>query len=269
MDFVIQDTLLSSAQLLLVKDAVEGLPHQFVGLIPFSREITSDKPIVGLDHIPYGSTSFVETAHELGWKGLSFDLEKFSYGTACANRDDMLNAGNILPAGEMASYLETLSEDDDIFIRPAHDLKQFSGSIYSVKEAKKFFLDAMASATSASYKIEADHPIVTAKPKNILIEWRWFIVGGEVIDGSMYRRNGQLKKEHVMDADLQNAAQVLADKWLPDSCCVMDTALLDSGDMKIVEFNCINGSGFYDHDMRKIMKAWFDFHNPSERSENT
>lgn len=255
-DFVVQHNLLSNDLLTAVKDAVQNLPHQFVGLIPFSREITSDKPIEGTNHIPYGSTSFVEATHALGWRGLSFDIEQFSYETACANRDDMLNGGNIHPAAKILEFLKTLPEDENIFMRPAHDLKQFSGSVYSVRDAVDFLTDAMQTASSGSYKIDRNMLLVVAQSKNILIEWRWFIIGGKVIDGSMYRRNGQLTKNHVNDEGLKTFSQLLADKWLPDSCCVMDTALLDSGETKVVEFNCINASGFYDHDIKKILKAW-------------
>ena len=61
-----------------------------------------------MDHIPYGSTSFVQAVHVLGWKGLSFDIEQFNYKTACANRDDMLSAETILPAIKMVQFLENL-----------------------------------------------------------------------------------------------------------------------------------------------------------------
>lgn len=259
MDFVIQYNLFSEDNLVKVKEAVANLPHQFVGLIPFSREITSNEPIIGLDHIPYGSTSFVETTYELDWKGLSFDPKKFSYDIACNNRDDMLNRGRILPVRKAIDFLKRIYADSDwshTFIRPAHDLKQFAGAVYPVKEAIEFLTDATETTSSGSYKIEDGTLIVVSYTKKILIEWRWFIVGGEVTDGSMYRRNGQLIKEHLDYPDLQMQAQTLADKWLPNPCCVMDLALLDSGDIKVVEFNCINGSGFYHHDIKKIMTTW-------------
>lgn len=261
MDFIIQHNMLSNDILLPLLEAVKGLPHQFVGLIPFSREITSNQPIMGLDHIPYGSTSFVETTYELGWKGLSFDKKYFSYNTACHARSDMLNEGRILPAVEMVDYLRSLDPEDSIFMRPDPDLKQFSGSVYIIKEALDFLIDAMACTSSGSYKIEPDFLIVASQPKEILGEWRWFVVNGKVIDGSSYRLNGRLGKIHVEGGSFHNNAQELADKWLPSPCCVMDIALLPDSGFKVIEFNCINGSGFYNHDMKKIMKAWWDYHN--------
>ena len=90
-------------------------------------------------------------------------------------------------------------------------------------------------------------PIVVAKPKEIEQEWRWFIVDGKIVDGSTYRLNGQLVKKHEDNPLVIKSAQQLALSWLPDDCCVMDVARVD-GQLKVVEFNCINASGFYDHD---------------------
>lgn len=260
MKFVIQCNMLKESQLLAIKEAVEGLPHQFVGLIPFSREITCDSPIEGLSYIPYGSTSFVETAYELRWRGLSFDPVRFTCDMACANRDDMLNSDWVrLGAEHMVEHLKTRDKASDIFMRPNHDLKQFSGAVYTAEEAIDFLNDAIACASSGSYKIDKDFLIMVSKPKNILVEWRWFIIDGKVIDGSMYRRKGQLNKVHVNDIILYDEAQDFADKWLPHPNCVMDIALLEDNKKKIVEFNCINGSGFYDHDIKKVMTAWFQY----------
>jgi hypothetical protein len=54
-------------------------------------------------------------------------------------------------------------------------------------------------------------------------------------------------------------AQELANKWLPDQCCVMDLALVED-ELKVIEFNCINSSGFYDHDVDAIFKALWKYH---------
>lgn len=259
MDIIIQHNMLKTSLLLKVREAVQHLPHKFVGLIPFSREITSDHPIEGLNHIPYGSTSFVETAIDLKWSGLLFDKEKFTYRCAVKNRGDMLNDEMIAPAKDVVSYLSGLDGKSDIFIRPSHDLKQFSGYVSMVSEALDFFKDAMNCTSSGSYRIEPDLDIVVSTPKNIISEWRWFIVGNSVIDGSLYRHRGELVKSHVEDNDIFNAAQISAMDWLLSACCVMDTCLLDDRQYKVVEFNCINGSGFYDYDIKKIMTALYEY----------
>jgi hypothetical protein len=101
---------------------------------------------------------------------------------------------------------------------------------------------------------------VLCEPQNIKAEWRWFVVGGKVISGSMYRAHNQLRKMRVVEQDLINEAQLLADKWLPDECCVMDLALVGE-ELKVIEFNCINSSGFYDNDVNAIFEALWNYHN--------
>ncbi len=254
-DFIIQHNLLSASMLEDVRLAVQGLPHTFVGLIPFSREITSNEPIIGLDHIPYGSTSFVETAEELGWSGLCFDRDKQSYFEAAWNRDDMLNGGTILAASMALPFIKQL--EGDLFMRPSDDLKKFTGSVFTPQEAEKFLTDAMSQPSSAYEKIKDDDLIVIGPVRQIVAEWRWFIIGGKVVDGSWYRLNGELVKTHVNDRELTDEAQEFSDGWLPHENCVMDLCELADGSKKVIEFNCINGSGFYQHDVKKIFHAWY------------
>jgi hypothetical protein len=55
-------------------------------------------------------------------------------------------------------------------------------------------------------------------------------------------------------------AQKLANGWMPNEVVAMDVALTDLG-VKIVEFNCFNCSGIYDHDVPKIVNEVSDFTN--------
>ena len=250
---------MNAEQLQLTKDAVAPYPHQFVGMIPFSREITSDTPIVGNDYIPYGSTLMTTVAlNEYKWKGLFFDLDKFNYATADQFRSDMLNSGMILSLVETIQFMRTEGGNRDWFIRPSQDLKQFSGQVIHAKECADWLQDAMECDSSGSYKMEWDTPIVVSEPVNIQAEWRWFIVDGKVVSGSMYRAHNQPRKERVIEQELIHEAQVSANGWLPSPCCVMDLALV-GGELKIIEFNCINASGFYDNDVSAIFRELYNY----------
>ena len=98
--------------------------------------------------------------------------------------------------------------------------------------------------------------VVLCNPKPIQAEWRWFIVNGKIVSGSMYRCHGQLRNIRETDPAVIEEAQALADMWLPFDTVVMDTAITeDSNDVKVIEFNCINSSGFYDNDVVAIFDA--------------
>lgn len=259
MEFIIQHNLMNEGQLKLTKDAVEKYPHRFVGLIPFSREITSDEPLIGTNFIPYGSTLFTTLVYEMGWKGLHFDLSKFNYRKSMLMRSDMLNGDNLFFFGPISTAVGILKRADPhklFFIRPSEDLKQFSGQVIEAKECADWLEDAMLCDTSGS---DANTDVVISNPVNIQAEWRWFVVDGKIVDGSMYRANNQLIKKHETDRKVIDEAQTFADKWLPDPCCCMDLALVD-GKLKVIEFNCINSSGFYNHDVSKIFDALWEYH---------
>lgn len=240
-----------------IKKAIVDLPHQYVGVIPFSREIQPEPQ--GTDYIPYGSTLFTNLALDLGFEGLHFDLAKFDYLESVKHRYDMLNDEYIVPIKHAIEFFNIESPNKQYFIRPSKDLKQFSGQCIEAAEAFKWLKDALECDSTGTYKLTEDTNIVIASPKDIQAEWRHFIVNGKIVSSSMYRARKQLVKRRELDQTVLDEAQKLADVWLPDSCCVMDTALVDN-EVKVIEFNCINSSGFYDHDIKEIFTKLYDFH---------
>jgi len=257
MKFLIQYNLMAESQLEAVKSAALPYPHQYVGVIPFSNEITTaeGEEIVGTDYIPYGSTLMSTIGLDLGWKGLYFDLEQFNYEAAVANRDDMLNDGAIMTVEETIDFMRA-STQEQWFIRPSLDLKHFAGQVIERIECVKWLTQALSCSSSETKRMYKDMKIVVATPQNIQAEWRWFVVGGKVVDGSMYRSHGQLIKQHETDPKVIAEAQTFADKWSPNRNVVMDLALVDN-ELKVIEFNCINCSGFYNHNVRKIFDALY------------
>jgi len=258
MKFLIQHNLMHEESLRKVQHAVQNFPHEFIGLVPFSREITSNVPLEGVDFIPYGSTLLTTLALDLGWKGLFFDPDQ-DYSKAMLHRYDMLNDELCLSAADVIRYLSLSSNQElEWFIRPSQDLKHFSGQVMKTREILAWFKDAMSADMSGTYKIDEDLMIILAAPKKIQAEWRWFIVDGKIVDGSMYRAHGQMRQSHEKDPMLVREAQQFADIWLPSPCCVMDLALVDD-EMKVIEFNCINSSGFYKHDVDLIFKKLWEY----------
>lgn len=258
MKFLIQENSMNREQLYSIHEAVKDFPFGFVKVLPFDDKITSDFPIEGKDWIPYGSTSFTNISAEKGFKGLHYDLSKMNYSECVKNRDDMLNEGFIGTIEQALIYLEDNFPDDLFFVRPSEDTKQFAGYVDNVKNIIRHLEYMVECQSEGTYSMSKDDMIVLSEPRIIQMEWRYFIIGGKIIDGSIYRSRGNLYKEHETDRDVLEEAQSLADRWLPDQCCVMDVALVDD-ELKVIEFNCINSSGFYDHDVDKIFKEWYEY----------
>ncbi len=256
--FAVQTNLMNNEQLEKVRAAVERYPHQWIDIIPFSRDITSEEEVSGTDYIPYGSTLLTNLALDLGWTGLYFDLSKMNYGHWLNNHPDMLN-DTIMSAKEAVEFLDKQNKDGLWFTRPSHDLKEYSGAVLPAKEIKDMLESRTSShPSSGTYYLDPNTPVILTSVKPIQAEWRWFICGGEIVSGSMYRAHGQLRKLREMDDEVIREAQSLADKWLPHECVVMDTCVVEGSDsVKVVEFNCINSSGFYDHDIPTIFdRLW-------------
>lgn len=255
MKFVIQRNLLNENQLNRTFDAVKSFPHVLIDMKPFHEEIFSDDPLDGFNYIPYGSTLFTLEASKRGWRGLSFDLDMLNYETFLKNHPNMLN-DNVLTVAEAIEFLKKQDPNKEWFTRPSKDLKQFSGQVIKSTELWLWLESMTLAVGGGSYYMPPDEKIVLSSPKNVQAEWRWFIVGGKIVSGSMYRAHNQLRKLRELDSSVINEAQTLADIWLPHECVVMDTALVD-GKVCVVEFNCINSSGFYDNDVPLIFSEWW------------
>ena len=257
MKFVIQFNLINEEQLLKIKEGVEKFPHEYVSVLPFSHEIKADGPLEGIDYIPYGSTLFITLAHELKWKGCYFDLNTFHYKASVDNRKDMLNS-NVLTIKEALEFLKTQPEDKQWFTRPSKDLKQFTGLVNPTHELISYFTNALLADSSSIAQLKPDTDIVLCEPQNIDAEYRWFVVNRKIVSGSYYRHSGFMMRKQITDPEMIKEAQTFADGWLPHDNCVMDLALVD-GKIKVIEFNCLNGSGFYDNDVNAIFEALWNY----------
>jgi hypothetical protein len=250
--------MINNDHLLEVQYATQGMPVEYVGVIPFQDEITSEEPLVGVNYIPYGSTKFTRLAHERGFVGNCFN-ENMNYRTFLENRDDMLNNG-VFKLDEAIEYLSQVSGDRMFFTRPNKDLKEFVGMVERADKLIEWFQNAQITESSVCVQFNKDIEVVLSEPRDIQAEYRWFVVGGKVISGSMYKYKDRLHKVRVTEIEAIDEAQAFADKWLPHDTCCMDLCLVDD-EVKVVEFNCINSCGFYDNDVQAIFKALWERFN--------
>lgn len=256
--WVIQTNLLNDTQVNAIwYAAIEaGCEVHPAIVIPFQDELGNESEIPEMDGtvIPYGSCKLTKLSKKRGWNGNCYDENTFDVQVWNACRHDMLNSdAEIMRVKDTVKFFEsdtTADEEDYWFIRPVKDLKEFSGTVAQVADIKNW----MCSPKSGNFSFGDDTLIMLSPTKKIYSESRFFVVGGKVVDGSYYRMGGRLMSHHITQPELYALAQEIADKWLPHECCVMDLADTDQG-VKVIEFNTINSSGFYDHDVKKIVNA--------------
>lgn len=250
--WLIQTNLIANDQLVKLGHAVVDLkiPFEECIVIPFDDtplKIQSEDKVI----IPYGSTRLTKSAKIAGLKGLYFDEPQFRSDVWSANRNDMLNADALILTIENAyKFMDENTSEDPWFIRPVNDLKAFSGCLIDRNQFRSW----IDGASHGGYTFDDMQEIVIAKPKKIKAEWRYFIVDHKIVDGSLYNVNGRLFKEHVTEKDVIEEAQKFADLWTPDDVVCMDLALTHDG-LKVIEFNCFNSTGWYDHNISAVVKA--------------
>lgn len=251
--WAIQTNFIAEDQIRRVWTAAEdaGARVQEIKVIPFSDELGNEVPELDGVVIPYGATKLTRLAIERGWHGLCFDAQTFRVDCWNRHRDDMLNQHvRQMTVRECMAAMQDEDEDSIWFVRPVQDLKHFDGTVTVAKEIRRW----MSSVDSGNYSFDGETEVIVAPPQKIHAEWRFFIVDGRVVDGSSYRIAGQRMANPVARPELYELAQSLADGWLPHPTCVMDVAQTDDG-FKVIEFNTFNSSGFYAHDIDKIVAA--------------
>lgn len=267
--WLVQSNLIDYRQVSQLCDAVKAAGANLAEaiVIPFQDDIDNPSVLDNIDGIviPYGSTKLTKITMNRGWKGSFFDPEMFRVDAwNKVQPDRLLNCDqNLMTVAEAKTLLDKYDPDELLFVRPRDDLKAFNGTVTAAKEIQNW----MQSTESGNFSFSDDTVICVSSPKKILQETRWFIVGGKIIDGSQYRLHGQRIAQPVTDTKLYAAAQELADIWLPHKTCVMDLALTDDG-LKVIEYNCLNSSGFYQHDIDKIVRAVTEYAKTIEEKEN-
>lgn len=141
----------------------------------------------------------------------------------------------------------SLSFEEDKFIKPSSDLKGFIGGIIPKGMTIENFLK-----TTTLLPNYLEETILIANIKKIHSEYRFFVINNEVITGSQYKKEDKVETSILIPDEVQKAAENYSKIYTPDQVFVMDLALLQNGDIEIVEYNCFNGSGCYDSNMTLV-----------------
>lgn len=231
-----------------------GAPHQIVKVVPFGHELIPE--VETIHNVAFGSLTMERIAIERGWNPGSLSnpnhhFTKWSdgYSGHLLNEDAV-----ILPFGEVPPFLETK------FIRPLDDSKVFAGQLIDGPEFKIWQQGVLATQDDFS-TLTPETPILMASPKNVEREYRFFIVGEQVVTGSLYREYGRTRLERVesFEHPAWSFAARMANRWRPGAHFVLDVAELPDGQWKVIEINSLTCAGFYDCDPAEIVNGLLDW----------
>lgn len=231
--------------------SLERLNIELVKLrvIPFD-DTPPDVPSDGRT-IFYGSTTLMKNVARDGrWRpGVFFDEARFSFEALRAGYGELLlnGASEVLPVGALLA--RDCAPETEFFLRPAGDLKEFAGRVYTFAELAPW-RDGLASSNGP---MDLDTLVQVAEPRALGREWRTVVVDGAVIAASQYRSSGRLKVTgDVPDAVLRFAAEMVA-RYQPAPVFVLDVGEVDEG-LRVIETNCFNSAGFYWCDLYEIAR---------------
>jgi hypothetical protein len=159
----------------------------------------------------------------------------------------------MIPFGELERRSEQFFDffkTDSLFVRPDTGGKVFAGRVIGKAESA-FDLDTINRLSG----VWPDTMVLVAKGKVITAEYRFFIVAGEVITGSMYMSNGEPCVSPIVNADCMAVARkVAASSFQIDNAYCCDVGIVD-GEAKVIELNSFSAAGLYACDAKKLFAA--------------
>lgn len=226
-----------------------GLDYEIVRFIPFEHDVEMNSK--RKDIWPWGGVNMAHLTAKYQWKpGSMFnenhDFAKYGEGFGMEN---MLNG-----EGVCIDFTEEVPLQEHVFFaRPTLDSKLFSGQPFTIDGWKGYV--NMCKENGVAEAIQSSTKILVAPLKEIQQEVRCWIVGGKVVTASRYKLGQRVSKANYdNESFFVDFAQKMAEKYQPAEAFVLDICL-SMDQLKIVEVNCINCSGFYHCDIQKLIVA--------------
>lgn len=231
----------------------KGIEVKFMPYVPFDKDVADRAKQIypnEKDVVFYGSLNFATKLRELGWKGLFANHEKYdclSYYPAFT--DSLLNYQYfMLPFGDLLNKKEFVFNafgEDKVFMRPNSVLKEFNDQVvssFNFEEALKVM---------AIYDTPANSVVIISPPRTILKEFRFVIVNGEAVTGSLYHDYAVSDKVLNLPCEDQEAIQYankMAKLYNPDPVWILDVCKAhywNSEFYKVLEIGCFSFAGLY------------------------
>lgn len=144
-----------------------------------------------------------------------------------------------------------------IFIRPSNGYKTFAGQLISVNNIEK----EIQSIKNSYGGVDPDTLVLLSSVQNIKEEYRFVIVNGKVITGSLYMdelNRKDLKPYYdrpICDGEAFTFATKMASIYQPDKAFTIDVCKTDNGVYKLLEINSFNCASMYGADYGKVVEA--------------
>lgn len=152
------------------------------------------------------------------------------------------------------------------FMRPDKGNKIFTGRVFKQETINH-------DLTYMGYNFPAEIPneelVYVSGVEKIKREFRFAVVAGKVVDGSLYNVNGRATEEHGCDNRkiIELAQEVASDPWQPDEMYSLDICEYNEDKIAVLEIGCLNSSGWYKMNSQYIIKAISDWEDKYQQEK--
>lgn len=291
MHWILQNNLFNEAAYQTLLDTLErqGLPYSIHKVIPLIGKLTEPRaPHVKGPVICMGSYSLRHAAKKHRWVPGVFDLEPFDFRVQAEHwGQHMLNHGAVVSRFADVKWervspcsAHRLEVQDcaacqagypleEAFIRPIHDSKVFAGKLFTQEEFETWQHKVCVLGEDYGNTLGPNTLVQYCWPHKIYAEYRFWIVKGEIVCASLYKRGDKVFYSDDVAPHVFDYVRARIAEWQPleafviDVCEVpnLDAIRWSHGDqegvpwLKIVEINTLNSSGFYACNIPKLVNA--------------
>lgn len=246
MIYLLQDGLFQDEERHKLIDNLEKLEldYELVKVLPFVEDIEfkTDRT----DVFCFGALKMARLAKKYNWNPGCYMTDNHDYLIYSKYyKDNLLNYDS-----EIHKFGDNISLRDYSFIRPTKDTKVFTGKVFERNEWFKFRDDQLTNGHTTT--LDKNTEIQVSTVKNIQKEYRFFIVKGKVVTGSLYRLGKQIHYDPLIEQEAIDFCYNMIDIFQLADAFVMDICLVDDK-WKIIECGCINCAGFYKSDIQKLL----------------
>jgi len=243
---IVDDTLTNLENILNIENEIYIARGgtKLLRMLQETKTIETLNPHLSREQIKNKENYIKRLRNSLDYDEKRFDMEYYStLGLPLLNNEmEMYTVNNLL-------YSEF---EKDMFIKPSKDSKAFNGGIIYSGETLMNYL--MRTPHRSIDEIGQD-TVIIAPLRTIKDEYRFFMHKDNILGSSRYMLEGKVKPSNFVAQEIKDKAKEYGKLYNPMDIYVMDLCSLeDSDEIKIVEYNCWNCSGFYHCDIKSIIK---------------
>ncbi|MFT3709399.1 MAG: ATP-grasp domain-containing protein [Archangium sp.] len=252
MHWVLQNDIFDEAGWRALRDALERLelPFSVHKVVPFVGELIPAPQLSTDNVICMGSYSMRHVAKRERWSPGVFDLEPFDFRAQLAHwGEHLLNAHSVV-----TRFADVRFVNDEHFVRPVSDSKVFAGKVMTRAEFEPWQRSVCQLGEDDGSTMTSDTLVQLAMPRVVHAEYRCWIVKGELVTASLYKRGQRAFASADVPESMKVYARARVAEWQPHEAFVLDVCETEDGP-RVVEINTLNAAGFYAADMQRLVAA--------------